>query len=453
MKSNKKNILLFHLFVSYVLFISLLILIGSGLGRLESYLAVLFSATLSILYLAYKFNRLFEINIMISAIVGFSVKLLIGYMFWEFYMWPDYFSSQNTSIAFDHYEYLYTHNNIEKIAEYRIDNGFFTILPIEYLLEQGKYLFINYILSNLYMSGNSNLLDFSVQNTLFSFYTAVIISLIAMGFGTTKSQTKVVFIISLFQPFSFISTMIWRDVVGQFFVMFGVYLLLLSFNSRMIKSIVILATSSLSMALLRSVYVFIPVLLYALMYFKGGMASFKRSSIFLALIVLVAFAIYETNLIVFVETGYSSYLSNVNIITLILSLPIDYVRSLIGPFPWINWFEFNDNTIFLLGNYLQAVYVLVIIYFTAKYYKSCASDFKFYIVLFCFILLTMSLVISDTHSEYFTFAAALMLPISAKYLTIRRFIFSYYMVFTGFIMLNIIYVSLGLHGAGLGVNL
>jgi hypothetical protein len=197
---------------------------------------------------------------MIVAIVGFSVKLLIGYIFWEFYMWPDYFSNQNSTIVFDHYEYLYTHNSMEKIAEYRINNGFFTIPPLEFILAQGKYFFINYIMSNLYMSGNFNLLDFSVQNTLFSFYTAIIISLIAMSFGTTKKQTKVIFIISLFQPFSFISVMIWRDVVGQFFAMFGVYLLLLSFNYRMIKIFAMLVISSLSMALLRSVYIFIPVL-------------------------------------------------------------------------------------------------------------------------------------------------------------------------------------------------
>ena len=443
MKIDKKNILLFHLFASYGLFISLLILIGSGLGRLESYLVVLFSATLSILYIVYKFNRLFKINIMISAIVGFSVKLLIGYIFWEFYMWPDYFSSQNTSIVFDHYEYLYTYDSILKITEYRIDNGFFTSLPIALFIEQGKYLFINYIMSNLYMSGNFNLLDFSIQNTLFSFYTAIIISLIAMGFGATKNQTKIIFMISLFQPFSFISTMIWRDVVGQFFVIFGMYLLFIGFNSRAIKSIAILVTSSFLMSLLRSVYVFIPTLLYALKYFKDGIISIRRGAIFLAFIVLVALILYKTNLIVFVASGYSSYLTGVDI----SSLPIRYVKSLIGPFPWVNWFEFTDNTIFYIGNYLQAVYVLVIIYFTVKYYKSCDSDFKFYILLFCFILLSMSSMVSDVHSEYFTFAAALMLPISAKYLTITRFVVNYYVFFMGFVVMNIVYVFLGLNGA------
>jgi hypothetical protein len=53
----------------------------------------------------------------------------------------------------------------------------------------------------------------------------------------------------------------------------------------------------------------------------------------------------------------------------------------------------------------------------------------------------MSLVTRDIHSEYFTFAAALLLPISAKYLTIKRFILIYCVVFLGFVLFNVIYLS------------
>jgi len=427
-------------------------LVGSGLGRIESYLIAFFSASLSVVYLSYKFRRQYKINIAIVAMAGFCTKLLIGYMFWEFYMWPDYFN-QYSYLAFDHYEYLFTHNSMEKIAEHRINNGFFSLPPVVYALGQGKYIFINYIMSNLYMSGNSNLLDFSVQNTLFSFYTAIIVSLIAIRFGASKRQAKVVFIISLFQPFSFISVMIWRDVVGQFFFMFGVYLLLISFNARMMKVSAILVISSLSMALLRSVYVFIPIFLYFLKYFKDGIVSVRKGLIFLFLMAFSALVLYRSNLIAFLDAGYSSYLRDASSIKFIVLLPIDYIRALIGPFPWINWFQFTDNTIFLIGNYLQAVYVIAILYLTIKYYKSSKSVFKFYVSFLFFLLLTMSLAPDDIHTEYFTFAAALLLPISAKYLTINRFILTYGVVFSGYIVLNIIYLLLGLYDQGLGSSL
>ncbi len=441
MRIDKTNITLFYLFISYILFLLPLILIGSGLERIESYLLALFSASISIVYLSYKFRNLFKTNIAILAMTGFYIKILIGYMFWEFYMWPDYFN-QFSNIYFDHYEYLSTHTSMVQIAEHRIDFGFFTLPPVDYAKGQGKYIYINYIMSNLYMSGNYNLLDFSVQSSLFSFYTAVIIALIAMTFGVTKKQLKIIFIIALFQPFSFISTMIWRDVVGQFFAMLSIYLLLISFkNSRMTKVLITLTLSSLSFFLLRSIYVIIPIFIYLIKYLRDGLITVRKASILIALITVVILVLYSTNLINFLVTGYSSYLDNVLSINFILSLPIGYIKALIGPFPWINWFQFTDNTIFLIANYLQAVYVLVVIYFTIKYYKSSESDFKSYIVFIFFILLSMSLVTRDIHSEYFTFAAALLLPISAKYLTIKRFILIYCVVFLGFVLFNVIYIS------------
>jgi len=303
------------------------------------------------------------------------------------------------------------------------------------------------------MSGNVNLLDISVQNSLFSFYTAIVISLIALSIGSTKRKAKIIFIIALFQPFSLISTMIWRDVVGQFFVMFGFYLLLLSFNSRSLKIPVILAISSLSMALLRNVYIFLPIFLYLLKYARDGGVSVRKISILLSLVGLVLLVLYKTSLSQFLGSGYSTYITSNSNIEFILLMPIDYFRSFLGPFPWINWLQFQDNTIFLIANYLQAVYVLVIVYFTVSFYKSCYSEFKFYIVVFFFIILTMSLASKDIHTEYFTFAASLMLPISAQYLTISRFVMVYGVVFFGFILLNVIYLSLGLHGIGLGANL
>ena len=451
MRLNKQTTILVHLFISYLIFILPLIFVGSGLGRFSSYALTLFSSSLAIIYLSLMFRSLFDINITISAMTGFGLKLLIGYMFWEFYMWPDYFN-QYTNIAFDHNEYLYTNTSIIKIAEHRIENGFFSLPPVVYVLGQGKYIFLNYVISNLYMSGNSNLLDFSIQNSLFSFYTAFVIALISISFGTTKRQTKIIFIISLFQPFSFISTMIWRDVVGQFFAILGVYFLLRSFNSSVLRAPFLILLSSLSMFLLRSLYIIIPAFLYLFKYFKDGVISARKAAILIALFTLIGFTLLKTNLVGFLGTGYSSYLSNFGLSFIIL-LPLDYIRALIGPFPWINWFEFNDNTIFLIANYLQAVYVLVILYFTIKFYKSSRSDFKFYTAFLFLILLSMSLITSDIHTEYFSFAVAILLPISAKYLTINRFVAAYFIVFSGFIVLNIIYISLGLYGQGLGSNL
>ena len=442
MRINKKTSILVHLFISYLIFLLPLFLVGSGLGRLTSYLLTLLTSSLAIIYLSFMFRNIFAINITILAMTGFGLKILIGYMFWEFYIWPDYFN-QYSNMAFDHYEYLFTQTSILQTATHRLENNFFSPPPLIYALTQGKYIFINYIMSNLYMSGNSNLLDFSIQNSLFSVYTAVVIALISISFGTTKKQTKIIFIISLFQPFSFISTMFWRDVVGQFFAILGIYFLLSSFNSPILRASFLILISSLSMFLLRSVYVIIPIFLYLLKYFKDGVISIRKGSILLVLFALVALILFKTNLVGVLGDGYSSYLSIFGI-SFILLLPLDYIKALIGPFPWINWLEFNDNTIFHIANYFQAVYVVAILYFTIKFYKSSKSELKFYTSFIFLILLSMSLITKDVHTEYYSFAVAILLPITAKYLTIKRFVFVYSIVFVFFIVLNVVYSLLGL---------
>ena len=198
-------------------------------------------------------------------------------------------------------------------------------------------------MSNLYMSGNFNVLDLSIQNSLYTVYTAIIISLIAMRFGSTRLQTKIVFIIALFQPSTFISTIIWRDFLGQFYVIFGIYLLLISFNVRTMKAIAMVTTSSLLMSLYRNVYIFFPVMLYFLMYFRVGMKSLRKNLISFFLMISVVFTVYTSKLMLSMNDGYSSYFDGINI-KLILFIPINFIRNLIGPFPWTNWFEFNAST-------------------------------------------------------------------------------------------------------------
>ena len=457
MKKFKYNSILFHLFISYALFVFLLILIGSGLNRIESYSVLFLISSMSIIYLCFQFYFLFGVNVLMVGIFGFYTKLLIGYMFWQFYMWPDYFSNPSSVIVFDHYEYLIFGKNAKLIAEYRINHGFFSInkdfFDSTSPIYQNKYIFLNYIISHLFMSGNFNLLDFSIQNSLFSVYSSIIISLIGLKLGCTKKQAKIIFIIALFQPFSFISVMIWRDVVGQFFVFFGVYLLLQLNEARFIKLTMMLLFSSISMSFLRTIYIFVPIFIYSANYFRLGMNNVRKSTYFLIILAFGLFVIFQPSLIAFIKYGYMSYIEKIDILKFILLLPINILRFLIGPFPWINWFNFDDNHIFLIGNYLQAVYVIVITFFTAKYYKLYEHDFKFYLVLLCLIFLFMSMSGPEINNSYFSFCIALLLPISAKYMSLKKFYVYYFLFFSGYIILNIIYVFLGFHGSNLGAYL
>jgi len=420
------------------------------MDRLESFMLGCLSAFIAFAYISFKFRFLFNVKIVILSIFGFFLKLLVGYAFWELYMWPDYFTNQFSQMQFSHYEYLYTPSSMQKIAEYRLENGFFS-LPLEEFYYQKKYFFINYIMSNLFMSGSSNYFDLSIQNTLFSFYSAVIVSLIGFRFGGNRREVRLLFLLTFFQPLSINSAIIWRDVVGQFFFFSGVYFFLLSGFFRPVKAFFGVTIAALSMALLRTVYIFIPFLL-AVKYMrdKSVSGSIAGKIFLLGLLATVVTIFFSTDLSLFVYDGYSTYLNHVLNVKFLLLLPVDILRTIIGPFPWINWFEFTDNTIFLVSHYLQAVYVVVILYYTILNYKRCSYPFKFYLVLTLILLLIMAVAVTEVQSSYFSFAVALLLPISAFYLSVTRFVISYTIVFYGFIVLNFIYIVAGFHGAGLG---
>lgn len=456
MKLSKLNIFLIHIFLSYFFVVCSLIIIGSGLDRANSYLAILLFVSISIIYLCIQFFRLFNINILLISLFGFLLKLFIGYLFFRFYMWEDYFSNSRSEILFDHWEYLYFWESVIDIARYRIENGYIAIIPdtLEAFNNyQGKYFFINYIMSNLFLSGNENLLDFSVQNTLFSFYSAIILSMLGLKYECTKKHAKLIFIITFFQPFSLISVIIWRDVVGQFFVFFSVYLMLNINTSKLINSLLILTFSSISIAIFRPIYIVIPTLLYCIRFFKikfiNTRAKINFFLINLFIVCLVLFLTQNPNFISEIKRSYISYLE-LDVLKFIMLLPLNIIRNIIGPFPWVIWFDFDDTTIFLIGNYLQAVYVTVIFYFTTLYYKVSSIKIKFDLIFIISIILLMALSVEGINNAYFSFCVSLLLPIFIKHVSLKKFCTTYFMFFGGFILLNILYVSLGFYGSNLG---
>jgi hypothetical protein len=310
-------------------------------------------------------------------------------------------------------------------------------------------------MSNLFMSGSSNYFDLSIQNSLFSFYTAVVVSLIGIRLGCTRRDVRLLFLIAFFQPLSINSSMIWRDVVGQFFAFSGVYFFLLSTTAGSVRANIGVVGAALSMALLRTVYVFIPIFLRTIKFLRETVPSGSviRNLSFVFFLVVFFGSVIVTPVGVFIKDGYSSYFYDALNFKFFLLLPIDFLRAIVGPFPWLVWFDFSDNTIFLISQYFQAVYVVVIFYYTLKNYRRCPHPFKFYLVSIVILLLTMSVTGSEVQSSYFSFAAALLLPISVAYLSGARFLASYVITFYGFIALNIGYVSVGLYGSGIGTVL
>lgn len=431
-----------HIVVSYLIFASVPIVIGSELSRIESYCALLFSSFLAVFYLFFNFRSLKLSKSFAIAICGLGIKLLIGYLFWSLYMWPDYFSDPDSVMKFNHHEYLLTPNGMIAIADYRISHGFFSISDYE-LNFQGKYFPLHFFMSNIFLSGNKNIFDLSIQNSIFSFYTAILATLIGKSLGCNDRQARILFFLVLFEPFSLNSAAIWRDTVGQTFVFLGVYLLISITNTSSTKGFFLVVLSSLLMAMLRSVYVIIPFVVGLVSLWWNRTSSLRCLFIYFVLILFSLFILYLTGFSDFIKTGYGSYLRDASIVPFISVLPLKILKTIVGPFPWVNWLEFNDNTIFLISHYLQSVYVMVILLLTFMYFRRFGNKMKFVLAFIFFIFFSMSLFVPDVHFNYFSFAVSILLPISIRYLSIQKFLLYYLLIFFCYLLINIFYIFAG----------
>lgn len=149
-----KFYLLLRILLSYITFILLTIVLNrNNHDRLTSFLFVNLAAMIGLYVLSFRSKQYVGFNLMRIIFIGYFIKLFIGYLFWEFYMFPDYFTNSGSNFKFNHLEYLFTEWLMKDIALERISAGFFYFSP---LMLNIKHLPIHYLMSNLYLSGSFN---------------------------------------------------------------------------------------------------------------------------------------------------------------------------------------------------------------------------------------------------------------------------------------------------------
>jgi hypothetical protein len=454
---KKSGDLIFRILISYIIFIVLIYVLNQdNSDRLGSFGNVFFAAITALFYLGIGGVSRYGFNITKYFIIGFLIKIVIGFLFWEFYMFPDYFSIPTSQFHFDHSEYLYTNHLMQEFAEYRISNGIFSYQTEAVIAKSG---FIHYFMSNIYLSGSFNTLDLAVQNSLFSIFTALIIAHIVKSEGGSSKQIKLALLLGIFQPFSFISTVIWRDVVGQFFIALGGYLLYRATRVNKTLLLILVILASLSMFLQRYIYTFYPIITMGVYY----LFQKKNNLSFLLLVPLLGYLVnYFDNSLLLSTHLTESYGDNVSGIKFWLFMPLNIVRLFIGPFPWTNWFNFDDNSIFLIADYFQSVtnitlsILLVKIIFKKKYLLKVNSIFSalssvdvlFLILFSLFILAGLGTV--EIHISYFSSGIIFLIPTISLGYTNKSFKAIFLKVFVFFIALNLLFIVLGFGGQGIG---
>jgi hypothetical protein len=439
-----------RILLSYVTFILLSVLMNrNNHDRLTSFLFVNLSAMIAIYILSFRLKQYLGFNLMRLLFIGYFIKLLIGYLFWEFYMFPDYFTNPGSNFKFNHLEYLFTEWLMKDIALQRISSGFFYFNP--FMLNM-KHLPIHYLMSNLYLSGSFNPWDIAVQNTLFSTYTAMMVLAIAKQLGATSRQMKFALIIGIYQPFSLISSIIWRDVVGQFFVSLGGYLTLRSLTTKIHVTLLLLLMASISMIIQREVYFFFPVLAYS----AYIIVKSQNKYLLLFLPISLGGLLYLNHLFELSENLNTAYGSNLTLNSLGLFLPINILRIFIGPFPWTQWLKFTDSTIFQIADYFQSVIsiALVIIIITSLSRRKFPTTQAYAGGIFLFLLFIpfvfAALGTVDIHQPYMTTGVIFLIPPLVQSSSPKKYLWLSFLIFLFFICVNILWIVSGYSGLGVG---
>ena len=440
--------ILARVLLSYCIFILLVYFLNRNNGRLNSFLVVNFSALVALAVLSFNLRKQFGFNVMQSVFIGYFIKLLIGYLFWKFYLFPDYFSNPISMFKFGHSEYLYTEYLMKTMAIERLAEGLLYFSPQTLLT---KHMAIHYLMSNLYLSGSFNPFDLATQNILFSSYTALIILAISKRLGATHRQMKFALVIAIYQPVSMISTIIWRDVVGQFFIALGGYFTLMALNKKLRIAILLLLIGATSMLMLRSIYFFFPFLAYSI----NLIAKSKNKYNLLFIPVLIAVVQYLSSIFTITD-GLETYGSQLTSLSLWIFLPLNIGRLFVGPFPWTQWFKFNDYTILQIADYFQSVITISLVILCIKGLRKkrllTAPGYPgALLLLFLFIpFIFVALSTTDIHQLYMTTGVIFLIPsviLSTTYYDYNRLNL---IVFFLFICANLIFLLLGLSGQGAG---
>jgi hypothetical protein len=445
---KKKNIIS-RIILSYLIFITFIYLFNqNNTNRFLSFLIVLVAGIFSIFILSYKMKSFYGFNIQNYLLFGFLLKLLIGFLFWQFYIFPNYFWDSSSFFHFQHEEYLLTESWMRDIAEDRIKNGFFYLSPQLLFIEHFE---IHFLMSNMYLSGSFNPFDLSVQNSLFSIYTAFVILNITSYFGANSIQLRNSLLIALFQPFSIVSSIIWRDVFGQFFVSLGGLLMIKCLNKKFITVLILILLASLSMLIQRKIYFFFPLsalLIYIILK--------KKDKLILFFIPLIIFFIYTIDkYLILSDNLFENYGASIFSSNLWIFLPFNIFRIFLGPFPWIQWFNFDDASIFQIVDYFQSVVTITLLILVFYNIKNKKIKFNSIILLYLFTLFVFAtLGTVEIHQVYMSTGVIFLIPlaINTNFFTLKYIRLNFF-IFCIFIFLNILFLSLGLNKMGFGSSL
>lgn len=389
-------------------------------------------------------------------VVAFLFKLFFGLWHFLTFVQPDYFNG-NTSYNF-FYDFYWMHESIQYLALTAKEVGFSNALTFDYFIEN-KGALIFYAYSPIYYIGGDLVLNLAHINAAFTLFTAMLITYMAKYFfNLNKKQLLATLILCSFFPFGMITTMTMRDFAGQFLIALGMISLQYSFKNP--KLFFLLFVSAILFFLQRKNYVVVPIITYIVFLFfytkESGLVRFKSSFniriLFLLVSILIGYNYFrlatQSELIDTESQLNANYTTDITKVQFYLLLPIYIFKGFLGPFPWTQFFNYSQETIYQLADYFTSTFLftmLLTLRFKLNKLNKLKEDVN--VITIASLILSLAGIASGfMHLSYISISMIFLIPFVMKYMDIKFFMKIYFFVFIFLIFLSVMWVSLGLQG-------
>lgn len=436
--------LLLVLVFSHLTVLAILWWCGDGWSPALSLTCVSLASFAGVLVL-YQFylRQVLGTSILSVILCAFVLRLGIGIVHYLLIMQPSYFDGASTYSYLWDYEWM--HQSLAFVRKIWLTSGFLSPLPISYWNEnKNAYLFV-YTALLYYLSG-VHALNISPWNTLHSTYTASIIAAIALQLGANRQQATFAFGLAAFQPFGFISSIMWRDTIGQSFIALAIYMLIF-YQQRLWLWLLIVPLASWLAYMQRQPYIILILSVAAYIFYINKLANANSVKKIFIIICGLPLLLLFFNTFDILNLALGRF-SNSSFLTISLRLPFQAIKSIIGPFPWYQIF-IVPHAQYMPADFLQHVMNLTV--YTSLWLLITKKQVRGYIdasTLLGVLILLTAILASQQNSSYASIGTIFFLPFVCL-TEPKQWWKIFYYVLTIYIVANLVYMMLGLTNSGI----
>ncbi len=430
--------------ISIALYLFLLYFLGDKSSPVKSLYTHVFIAFFALVFFSTILLKDLRYTVIVS--IALFIKIFLGVLHYLYFINPNYFSEPST--IYLHYEYKAYFKTICTFANDNINIGYFD--RIDNVVGSTHPQLLKTI-SYVFRYGGNYILTISPLNAMLSLFSALIITYIAAQKKLT-THLNTTLILAAYFPSTLISSLLIRDIAGQFLMVFGIALIVLSRKRCLFISIIF---TSYLFFMQRTIYIFIPFIAYFLYnntligknYFLKNKS--KNKTLFFPMIGLIIFLLPVLNNIFEKNSGYFLIFNNVNAIIL---FPFKALLGLMGPFPWSQFTESYENS-YQLQDYLMAVFMITTLWLLIPLLKKLLIICQgwSYLTIIGLILIIVGIMNPYMHITYISIGFIFLIPLISDFVPRKQFNNVFTNVLLLFFLLNILYITLGLRGMGLAL--